>query len=106
MGLLLPVLLAAGLGKILRVVVCLNHHFMLAPGGHQEADVDGEWGVTALVPSDELPVDVDHRLTVHSAEVEKQALAGAERFHLEATPVPTALEEAVWHPRGWPMSQG
>ncbi len=75
-GLLPPVLLAARLVGVDRVVLrAYDEHVLRAARVQHVGDVGGERRLTALVRGDELPVDQTLRAVVDSAEVDQDALA-------------------------------
>ena len=90
-----PVLLAARLGEVVRIVVGAHDDRRRRRGrASAVGDVDRERRVAALVPPDERAVDPDRRRVVDRAEVEQQPLAGCERGRLERAPVPARRDRS------------
>jgi hypothetical protein len=74
----LPLLLAARLREVLRVVLRPDHHHVRGVGAgapHHVGDVHGERGVPALVLADQCAVHPHPRAVVHGAQVQQQPAA-------------------------------
>ena len=90
----LPVLLAAGLFEIGRVIVGADDDLLGTVGGENIGDFDGEGGVAALVPADLDAVDPHPGDMVDRAEVENKTFAGFQLRSVKGSAVPDGTEEA------------
>ncbi len=99
MRLELPVLLAARLGQLVRVVFGQHGHALLARGVEHRGDVGPERRVPALVRGDQPVVHPHLGLVVHRAEAQDDAAAIG--HHVEIALVPhRRVEAAVEHAAG------
>ena len=89
-----PVLLAARLFEIERIVLGADHDLAAAVAADQRRDVAAEWGVTAFMHRDEETVDPNCGAEIHSAEVQQYHVAASVR-HVREPPIPARAEQAV-----------
>ena len=88
----LPVLLAARLGEVVRVVLGAHDDLACARRRTRSRDVERERRVAALV-SPTAAVDPDGRAVVDGAEVEDQSLLARSRRELDRASIPAAAIE-------------
>jgi hypothetical protein len=93
-GLRLPVLLAARLFEVVRVVRGTHLDLERAVRREELGDVDGERSVAALVPRRELPVEPHGRVVVDGFEVQEPALAVRGRLEAYGAAVPACMKVA------------
>ena len=87
--LLLPVLLAARLRQIERLILGADDdHLVTVAGRQHRGDVGGEWGVPTFVPGDQPAIDPDVGAVVDRAEMEHELPAAVVRRDLNGAPVP------------------
>ena len=85
----LPVLLAARLGQVVRIVFGPDDQHVLRRRASQgRGDVGGERRVAALVRGDKQTVDPDLRPVIDRAEVEQHAAAPSASCGRESPPIP------------------
>jgi len=91
----LPVLLAARLRQVGRLVLRPDDDLLLALRQEEAGDVDGERRVSALVARDRQAVDPDRRGVVDGAEAQEQPVPVRQRRRLEGAAIPARAIEAA-----------
>src|SRR3954470_881496 len=94
MRLELPVLLAARLGEIVRIVFRADHDFARRVAGEKRSDVDGEGCVAAVMRAGDHTIDPDLGAVIDRAEVEQPAARGVGRGQRDRAAIPAGAEEA------------
>ena len=92
--LLAPILLAARLPEVDRIVLRAHDHDLLGPVVEHGGDVGGKGRVPALVAGHEPPVDPDLSAIIDRAEVEEEATAPVLGSDFEGPAVPDHRVEA------------
>src|SRR5687767_15586276 len=91
----LPVLLAAGLGQVVRVILGAENDLVLRTGEQVIGDIDRKGCVSALVTARIRSVDPDPGRVIDRPEHEDYPLPALRRENLYGAPVPTRAEKPL-----------
>ncbi len=94
MSLLVPVLLAARLLKIVRIVIGPDNHFLLSLD-QVVGYIDVKAGVSPFMRANPMAVDPDVGDVVNCAKVQQQPLSLAELWRGEVAAIPAAMEKPL-----------